>query len=299
MAIPTFAWNATKDTMLSTNNPRLRIRDLAMHWQEMAGDGALSELASMDGFAGPPDQLKLNYVNEITGLMGSAGEQLALAWTAEQDVQRWSQTRTGRDKFHQRIGVRALAELSAHFCLGVTHNLGNTVLRVLLLNNDASDYLARKLGRGRKMFTYVPGSTVRDSWQTVSPSSGKFLLYLQDAAKLTQAAPCEDLAEVVQELCADSRFIALDERRGMDFHRHRPQSLNTGSPREGAWKNNQGEGWRSIEMHIATPELDNDEDRISATIEGGLESLADALEAAYPLIIASVSALGYKIFGRP
>jgi hypothetical protein len=57
-----------------------------------------------------------------------------LAWTAEQDVQRLSQTRGSRDPIHHRLVSRAQAELAGHFVLGASHSLGNLALRLLLLN---------------------------------------------------------------------------------------------------------------------------------------------------------------------
>ncbi|QWF80992.1 hypothetical protein [Amycolatopsis sp. CA-230715] len=107
---PTLAWQSPSEPVLKTNQPRMAIRATAMSWQNMSTDGAMSELISADNFTGPPQDFKLNHVNEILGLMGSTGEQLALAWTAEQDVQRWLQTATTRDPVHQRMGVRAMAE---------------------------------------------------------------------------------------------------------------------------------------------------------------------------------------------
>jgi hypothetical protein len=293
MALSTLAWNATKENMISTDHSRMRIRKVGMTWQEVASEGTASELLSAGSFAGSPDQLKVNHVNEITGLMGSAGEQITLAWTAEQDVQRWNQTKEQRDKFHTRMGVRALAELATHFCLGATHNLGNTVLRVMLLHDTASAYLADK--NRKKDFVFAPGSEARYAWTTVSPSNVKFRAQLKEAARLTQAAPCQALADVVDVLCTDSAFIALDERRGTDFHRHRPQSLDTGSPRDGAWQTTPSGHWRSLQWHVASPDPAADENLVASTVAAGLEAVADAFEAAYPLIIESIAALGYRI----
>lgn len=102
--LSTLSWKTPTEPALETNQPRKAIHATAVRWQNMSVDGAFSELVSVSNFAGPPQDVKLNYVNAITGLMGSIGEQLGLTWTAEQDVQRWLQTATTRDPVHQRMG---------------------------------------------------------------------------------------------------------------------------------------------------------------------------------------------------
>ena len=84
----------------------------------------------------PPSRLL-----ELHGLAGAIGEQIGLAWTAEQDVQRVVATAANRMPEHQRLLQRALAETAAYFLLGACHSLANFVLRLTLLNAAAAKYL--------------------------------------------------------------------------------------------------------------------------------------------------------------
>ncbi len=94
---------------------------------------------------------------EIHGLAGAIGEQLGLAWTAEQDVQRFVATREGRTPEHQRLMQRALAELGGHFVLGGTHSLTNFTLRVLLLNKPAAAHLCASYPKANG---FAPGTAM-------------------------------------------------------------------------------------------------------------------------------------------
>jgi hypothetical protein len=49
---------------------------------------------------------------EIHGLMGAIGEQLGMAWTAEQDAQRLVLTSYGRHELTNRLMLRAQSESS-------------------------------------------------------------------------------------------------------------------------------------------------------------------------------------------
>jgi hypothetical protein len=82
-----------------------------------------------------------NRLLEIHGLMGAIGEQLGLAWTAEQDVQRLHLTSERRDDIENRMATRAISELAGHVLLACAHSLSNLVLRLLLLNAEAANQL--------------------------------------------------------------------------------------------------------------------------------------------------------------
>ncbi|WP_215549116.1 hypothetical protein [Amycolatopsis sp. CA-230715] len=170
------------------------------------------------------------------------------------------------------------------------------MLRVLALNNEANAYLEVKLGKGKRPFTHRPGSNDRSAWQTLSPRS-PLARYLPEMAERTHTASCKQLAAVLVDLCHAYGYVDLDERRGMDFHRHRPQSLDSGSPRSGPWKEDKDAGWRSFDLHLATPDPDYDEQLVATVAADGLEAVAAALNAAHLLLIGSVQDLGYKVLG--
>jgi len=119
-----------------------------------------------------------NRILELHGLMGAIGEQLGLAWTAEQDVQRLSQTRGGREQIHHRLVARAQAELAGHFLLGAAHSLGNLALRVLLLNAAAAAIVEAKYKRAAK---FPPGSDSRGAWLTLNEDLVRTLTRAADA----------------------------------------------------------------------------------------------------------------------
>jgi len=164
----------------------------------------------------PPNRLL-----EIHGLAGAIGEQLGLAWTAEQDVQRFVETRAQRpNEQHQRLVQRALAELSGHFVLGASHSLGNLTLRLLLLNPDATTTLTG-MRRYHKANGFPPGSDDHHAWPTLNRD------LLNDLAKAAEASGNRFMVRAVDTLHGlhgSPSFQALDTRRGLDYHRRRPQT---------------------------------------------------------------------------
>lgn len=130
---------------------RRRVSTEAMAWQTISQSGSraaiFASLASAKKtpkggrnkhFRRPVDP---NRIEELCGLMGAIGEQLGLAWTAEQDLQRIRRTPQLRDPFAHVMVQRAWAEMVAHFVLGAAHSLGNLAVRVLVVNQAASDHL--------------------------------------------------------------------------------------------------------------------------------------------------------------
>ena len=186
-------------------------------------DGVVVEVPRRPVRVPPPNRLL-----EIHGLIGAIGEQLGLAWTSERDVQRFVQTSSSRGLEHQRLIQRALAELVGHFVLGCGHSLANLALRTLLLNPDARTALntACKNARG-----FAPNSDDRAAWPTFNQN---LVNYVRAAAAASGNSAMVDLAEMVSSVHAGAAFRALDDRRGMDYHRRRPQSVKHASPRQDA-----------------------------------------------------------------
>lgn len=160
-------------------------------------------------------------VQELLGIMGGIGEQLVLAWTAQQDAQRLVMTQDNRRSDQHQIVLRATAELSSHFLLAVCHGLGNLVLRVVILDETARSELSSK--RFFKGTTFEPYVDERKSWPTFN-----FNL-VRDLEEVTKASNNSDLLAMITELrslVGNQKFMDLEERRGLDFHRRRPQSLS-------------------------------------------------------------------------
>jgi hypothetical protein len=155
---------------LQPDDRRALVQDEAASWQQLSQYGAdaehhatpsllrrnyrlngkLAEVPERRRRVPPPNRLL-----EIHGLAGAIGEQLGLAWTAEQGVQRFRSTGSSRSPEHQHFVQRALPELAGHFVLGIAHSLGNFTLRLLLLNDKAADELNR---HRPKAAGFPPGS---------------------------------------------------------------------------------------------------------------------------------------------
>ena len=174
-----------------------------------------------------------NRLLEIHGLVGGIGEQAGLCWTAEQDAQRLAQTARDRTEEHHRLVLRAVAEIGGHFLLGAAHSLGNLGLRVSLVNGQA---LAVANGARPRAKGFPPGASDRDSWLTLRDAAP----LLNRAAAATTNRHLERIAEAINGLSSDGRFVAIDERRGMDYHRRRPQSVPHASPRSGTYETQPG-----------------------------------------------------------
>ena len=230
-----FCWDAHAVESTQPADFRKGVAREAMAWQQLSYEGANAEMYAQPSLLRrqitiggithviEPRQGKAprqpNRILEIHGLMGAIGEQLGLAWTAEQDVQRLHQTRKGRDPILHRMVARAQAELAGHFVLGTAHSLANLVLRLALLNVNAAAALDSTFKRAGG---FAPGSDDRDVW----PTFNRHLL-----GALKAAAACSDnrgvarAVECLEDFDANDDFRALDARRGMDYHRRRPQSV--------------------------------------------------------------------------
>ena len=166
----------------------------------------------------PPNRLL-----ELHGLAGAIGEQIGLAWTAEQDVQRVVATAANRMPEHQRLLQRALAETAAYFLLGACHSLANFVLRLALLNAAAAKYL----DEGR----FPVLSEDRAAWISLNKDG---LRRLKRASRLSSNRFMINATESIATLRRSKGFTNLETRRGMDYHRRRPQSVEHSSPRREA-----------------------------------------------------------------
>lgn len=301
LVLPSFALKPDEKILAAPQAPRRRVVKVALDWQQMGFNGSSVEARSAMYYPGKPGTWKPGRVNELTGLMASAGEQLCLAWTAEQDAQRWERRGRVISRAHKRMAIRALAEMSSYFSLGAANTLANIALRVLILDERA--IAPFKWASAFSPSSYAPGSGSRKEWlsfpgnivqnlEQVVPaiSSDRSLgFYRPDTAERR----CRRLVAVLKALQADKRFLDLVERRGMDYHRHRPQSLDSGSPRSGVWV--MGPGYMSIDVGGIYPDPDYDSNDVRKIAARGLEALTAAMSRARPLIISAASSLGYSL----
>jgi hypothetical protein len=282
-------------------DPRREVEATAMHWQSHSSRGGAAGWASLHSLEAAGVQgrgILINRVVEIHGLAGSIGEQLTLAWAAEQDAQRFQDPEIERDPGHleeiqtvQRMAVRALCEMSTHFLLGATHSLANLVLRVTLCNSLAADVINTPK-RNRKAQGFEPGTDLPSAWPTFS-SSPAVELWAQGLPDAAEASGIESIEKLVSRLLSlqrDHRFRALDERRGLDYHRRRPQSVKHTSPRTGIWSYDKQKKLSTTRMVASAEDAQRDEVLIHQICVDALICITKTMVDIEPLIAESLSA---------
>ncbi|WP_446458964.1 hypothetical protein [Streptomyces rochei] len=300
LSFGSFSPPMTAEGKPAPTDPRKDVEEIAMRWQSHSGKGsaagmssvALLREAGVTGY-GP----LINRVVEVHGLAGSIGEQLTLAWAAEQDAQRWRSSGPGEDPQHpqeveyaqQRMAVRALYEMSSHFLLGTAHSLANLVLRIMLCHPAAAEVINRDR-RVKSAQGFPPGSAAKGAWQTFSPAGQLWSKTLPQAAERSGLSPLDALVEHLTALQSDPRFVALEARRGMDYHRHRPQSLDQASPAQGTWSYDASSKTSRVALGGVRPDPRSDEAAVHDVCVNALECIADAVHAAEPLIGAGLAA---------
>lgn len=225
MLADTLAWSSDKGG--PAIKPRHRVSDEAVRWQLASQDGGFAALRSVfDQSAGNrPRRKDANRLVEVHSLMGAIGEQLGLAWTIEQDAQRFRKTADDRMEEHHRLVLRALAEAGGHFLLGACHGLGNLGLRVGLLDAATAPTINSKLRRA----DLTPGSQDINAWLSLAKASA----VLDRAAATSGNSPLQRISACLAALADSDAYRSFNSRRGMDFHRMRPQSVPHASPRRG------------------------------------------------------------------
>lgn len=136
--------------------------------------------------------------------------------------------------------------------LGAAHSLGNLGLRIALLDKQAGPVVQA----ARPKADFSPGSDDPQAWLSLSLSS-KIL------AKATAASvnvPLSRIAGAVSGLAGDQRYVALNTRRGMDYHRLRPQSVPHASPKRGVSR--VGDGVITIDLPGPVLDSEADADRV-------------------------------------
>jgi len=79
----------------------------------------------------------------------------------------------------------------------------------------------------------------------------------------------------VSGLAADPRYVALDSRRGMDYHRLRPQSVPHASPKRGVSQT--GDGLVTIDLPGPVLDPEADADRVYQLLIEAMEAVRQAM----------------------
>jgi len=300
--IPTLSWSWSEgweNLRPRPGVPRQAVAGESMRWQELSAHAAAAEMDAYPspfrktvtlngvrhvigtGQGKPPREH--NRVLEIHGLMGAIGEQLGLAWSAEQDVQRLIITSESRDEITNRLMIRSISELAGQFALGAAHSLANLVLRTLLLNAEAAETLMRAYN-GQ---TFAPGSDERGAWPTFGPRMSRHVL---DAATSGGNPGMLTMASALEALEESQEFRTLEGRRGMDYHRRRPQSVPHTAPRAGTVSTSA----HVTKLSMVSPQLEGDADgfAVHAIVTEALERLALSMRAVRQAIPQSIRGEG-------
>jgi hypothetical protein len=200
-------------------------------------------------------------------MIGAIGEQAGLCWGFEQDAQRFDATRNKISKEHHRLVLRALSESGGHFLLGAAHSLGNLGLRIGLLDPQAGPAIQA----ARPKADFAPGSDDKRAWLSLSVSDE----ILAKAAGGSANVPLTRISAAVSGLAADPRYVALDSRRGMDYHRLRPQSVPHASPKRGV--SQAGDGIVTIDLPGPVLDPEADADRVYQLLVEAMEAVRQAM----------------------
>ena len=262
-------WDRSAFAKAPTRRPRRRFEREAVAWQSASQSGGWAAVRSfVDHSADLRARRKdPNRIVELHAMIGAIGEQAILCWGFEQDAQRFDATRREISEEHHRLVLRALSEAGGHFLLGAGHSLGNLGLRIALLDPQA----APAVQAARPKADFAPGSDDRRAWLPLSESSK----VLAKAGRESSNLPLCRIAAAVFALAGDQRYDALDSRRGMDYHRLRPQSVPHASPKGGvSWE---GDGFVTIDLPGPVLDPEADADRVYQLLIEAMEAVRQTM----------------------
>lgn len=184
-----------------------------------------------------------------------------------------------------------MAESAGYFTLGAAHSLGNLTLRLLLFNPDAAPVLTAEY---RKAEGFPPESDHRDAWVTLNR---RLTRTLETAAEVSGNRFMAEAARNLFEFQSGQAFQALDDRRGMDYHRRRPQSLSHASPRAGTVSVD-GHSTRRV-MVGASLEPEADADLVHSIVVDAMTQLRGAMRTLRLAMPRALRAEGIAYMSTP
>ncbi|MGZ0213304.1 MAG: hypothetical protein ACKVI4_12610 [Actinomycetales bacterium] len=224
-------------------------------------------------------------LSEVLGRAASAGEQLGLASATSRDAHRW--LAQSDQSLIQQVASRALAEITGYYTLSAAHGLGNVTLRALLTNKVSAAVVNEMYPRAQG---FMPFSDNREAWVVLG---ARLVKTIEAAAATVGGADISALVNAVVSLQSDPRWTALEQRRGIDFHRWRPQSIDGGVRTQNPWQD-LGNG----QFSISTPQ-DNivpDHEALVREADEALDALAEAMDKWQEALPMAMRDLGVPIF---
>ncbi|QDZ14171.1 hypothetical protein [Humibacter ginsenosidimutans] len=238
-----------------------RVTETALTWQELGGEASFQEMSAVANRAEP------GRVFTLFGRIASAGEQLGIAGTAYRDARAWVAQPSSDD----RIGLpaRALAEISGYYAISTGHGLVNVAARLLALETRSRAMLARSQPRSKG---FPPFDERFDHWLAFNTSS---VSSLEEAAEHHMEA--RQLAHLLRTLIDDERWAKLVDRRNVDFHRWRPQSVHGGVATSNPWTDH-GD-YQSLTVYDGETHQPDDHRALIAEVGAALEALEATMRA--------------------
>lgn len=284
MVLRHISWVPAGTVLPLTAHERLEIQRTALDWQEL---GTRAEWAEVHGAR---NGVVEGRTSELCGRGAVLGEQLGLAWTLDQEFQRWSAAgvsapNDGRDS----MATRALAEMCGYYLLGASHGLGNVTVRTLVLSAQACEVLAN---RRPSASGFIPFSEEKAAWP---PLTSKLVRDAAEAAQATGESAARDLVQVLGDLVGDPRWSALVDRRDVDYHRWRPQGLPSGGvPQRSLWDRPEP-GTRSLHGGARFFET-VDHKALCRTAGEALDAVGETMGKWLDLWPAALQAVGVPVF---
>lgn len=206
----------------------------ALRWQRR---GAEAEFWGLGGHIQPGG---MDRMYEMGGVMAATGERLALSVTAEYELMCWDlqEAAEGPPATEREMARRALAELEGTYALSVGHALANVAGRAIALEPSLRPVLEREVRTA-----FPPASACRGDWIALSSVS-----VLMRVASAAGAADLVALVQVPLRLRGERVWQCLEESRGEDFHRWRPQSAGIAGASPGAFGRVRHDGTRAYEF---------------------------------------------------
>ena len=260
-------WDRTAFARAPARHPRRRFENEAVAWQLRSQRGGCAAFRSYaDQSAGRRARRKdPNRIVELHAMTGAIGAQAGLCWGFEQDAQRFGATRKKISEEHHRLVLRALSEAGGHFLFGAAHSPGNLGLRIALLEAGPAIQAARPKA------DFAPGSDDKRAWLSLSVSSE----ILANAASGSANMPLARISAAVSGLAASPRYVALDSRRGTDYHRLRPQPVPHASPKRGVSQT--GDGLVTIDLPGPVLDPEAGADRVYHLLVEAMEAVRQAM----------------------
>jgi hypothetical protein len=201
----------------------------ALDWQQSAGNAVFWEMGAATRGA---DE---SMVYGLAGLMASAGEQLGLAHAAGVEVALWDGIRDkGAPDPEHEMCMRAMAESQTLFVIGTGHMVANVAARALALRPKLRKELTQRLKYPSTSPSFDPFSDARADWVSLNTVTCQAL---QAAAEVDHVEEVAQLVAPVVDFGTGSAWTDLQNRRGQDFHRWRPQTHGIeGVPRHSPWE---------------------------------------------------------------